>query len=153
MRERATAHVKFRRRRRRSIGRTNERGWKRGNIGSRVIGATRLNAPSIRLMPGHGGLIVVCKSQGGPSHIRIINGLTCRSMPIRPGRRSRIFQTYSNSPFPNFPRNFRTCFFVPDVAPNRGGTRVDVGLSFEGDYSMRLPRIIHRLLNSFLIFF
>lgn len=35
----------------------------------------------------------------------------------RYGRHSRIFQTYSNS-FPNFPANFRTCFFaLPDDLP------------------------------------
>jgi len=54
------------------------RGGGRGNVESRVIGPARLNAASMRLMPGHGALIALCKSQGGPSrpHSYIINGLT-----------------------------------------------------------------------------
>lgn len=45
----------------------------RRNIESRVIRLARLNARSMRLMPDHGALIALCKSQNAaPGRIRII---------------------------------------------------------------------------------
>lgn len=47
---------------RNQAGSTRAREGGRRNIESRVIGPTRLNAPSMRLMPDHGALIALCKS-------------------------------------------------------------------------------------------
>lgn len=54
-------------------GRGEGSGGGRRNIESRVIGLARLNARGMRLMPDHGALIALCKSQNAaPGRIRII---------------------------------------------------------------------------------
>lgn len=65
----------------RSLADEGRSGGDRRNIESRVIGLARLNARGMRLMPDHGALIALCKSQSGPQPHSYNQWFKSRSMP------------------------------------------------------------------------